>query len=115
MNEFNYKKMFKVICNQKNNHFFSSDMSSLEKNQKFEYVLMILKVRVSDVILPLKRNIKKKGKKKIGKAEKKRLASEKMAKGDLIFDNCEESLLFKVKNFFKFNIHTYKKIKIYHF
>lgn len=57
---------------------------------------MIVKIRVSDVEIPLKNNIKKSSKKKIGKGEKKRLAAEKLFKADSTFDNPEESLLFQV-------------------
>lgn len=38
-------------------------------------------------------------KKKMGKAEKKRLAAEKLNAADLIFDNPEEELLFQVIRF----------------
>lgn len=70
-------------------------MNSL-KNKKFEYVLIIVKIRVSDVEVPLKNAVKKSGKKKIGKAEKKRLAAAKLAKANITFDNPEEALLFQV-------------------
>lgn len=88
--------------------FFREDLANLPNKERFDYVLMFLKIRASDEnksnslisVAAINNNAVEKSqtkkKKKIGKAEKKRLASAKLESADLIFDNSEENLLFQV-------------------
>ena len=96
----------------------SQDYNSLPKKKRFQHILLIMKVRIADEAdgqqpATKKRPImhsgetgsvaeaargdqsaKAKAKRKMGKAERKRVRAAQLAEADIIYDNPEEELLF---------------------
>jgi hypothetical protein len=90
----------------------------MSKREQPEHILTILKVRMGhDQAAPAAttgntQSTKTKSKRKMGKAEKKRLMAAQLAEADTIFDNPEEQLLFMVYSFIKLFVLGWAKIKM---
>jgi len=94
----------------------SEDLMQLPEADRFQNILLIVKTRISDndsnaastASKAEPKNGIKKRKKKMGKAEKKRLAAAKLADADVIFDNAEEALLFQACDpiYFQYPVHS---------
>ncbi|KAH7684743.1 BCP1 family, partial [Aphelenchoides avenae] len=79
---------FKSLC---------EEIESLPEAKKYSHLMVIVKLRFSDTEGPAgaKPASATGSKKKMGKAEKKRQATAKLAESDIIYDNPEEALLFQ--------------------
>ncbi|KAI1723282.1 protein BCCIP like protein [Ditylenchus destructor] len=99
-----------LVINEKMLHFPSQisgpafqsliqDLKEAPKSESYKYLLMVVKVRASessnDPSTSTSGITNGKKKKKMGKAEKKRLAAARMTEGDIMYDNAEEELLFQ--------------------
>ncbi|KAE9552107.1 hypothetical protein FO519_004687 [Halicephalobus sp. NKZ332] len=101
------KKRNYILVNERMLHFpdaiaapaFSSFKADLEQGKfdsKIDHILVLSKVRIPDSSVSTGQSSEGKspGKKKAGKAEKKRRAAEALANAEIEFENSEESLLF---------------------
>uniref|UniRef100_A0A914H583 Protein BCCIP homolog n=1 Tax=Globodera rostochiensis TaxID=31243 RepID=A0A914H583_GLORO len=77
-------------------HSLDADYKSLPEEERFEHILVVLKVRICTEQGSSASSSQNVGKKpKLGKAARKRLAADGTAESDIIFDNPEEQLLFE--------------------
>uniref|UniRef100_A0A0N5APH2 Protein BCCIP homolog n=1 Tax=Syphacia muris TaxID=451379 RepID=A0A0N5APH2_9BILA len=102
-----------LLVNERMLHFSSSiakpafsalisDLKNDKKANNFTSAIVIMKIRIADTGSQTTSSDTKKGKRKLGKAEKRRLRALALTNSEVIFDNPEEKLLFEDKEEVKF-------------